>query len=82
MCVHFRRIHFAEEHKTTAMSSESDYLLERIPTNASKGKSPLPSGRLAEIYTDRIKNSWIVFIHFIGRHYIAEFLATFVLMVS
>ena len=62
------------------MSSESDYLLERIPTNASKGKSQLPSG--AEIYMQQIKNSWIIFIHFIGRHYIAEFLATFVLMVS
>ena len=64
------------------MSSESDYLLERIPTNASKEKSPLPSGRFPEVYINEIKNSWVAFIHFIGRHYIAEFLATFVLMVS
>jgi len=28
------------------MSSELDYLLERIPTNASKVKSPLPDGRV------------------------------------
>ena len=64
------------------MSSESDYLLERIPTNASKGKSPLPSGRVLVDRISEIRNSWIAFIHFIGRHYIAEFLATFVLMVS
>ena len=81
MCLYFRRTHLQTgEHKTTGMSSESDYLLERIPTNASKGKSPLPSE--AKIYINHIKNSWVVFIHFIGRHYIAEFLATFVLMVS
>ena len=69
-------------HKATAMSSESDYLLERIPTNASKGGKDSPSGGCAAVYIHEITKHWIAFINFIGKHYVAEFLATFVLMVS
>ena len=64
------------------MSSESDYLLKRIPTNAFKAKGQLPGGKVLVESISKIRNSWIAFIHFVGRHYIAEFLATFVLMVS
>jgi len=60
------------------MSSESDYLLERVPTNASK----LNKGSLSDGHFHVIRNWWIKFINIIGKHYVAEFLATFVLMVS
>lgn len=61
------------------MSSESDYLLERVPTNSSKGYKGTLSSRLPLIF---IKQSWVSIVQKIGKYYIAEFLATFVLMVS
>ena len=58
------------------MSSDSDYLLEQIAsTNASK--EPTNSSLLI-----KIRELWKQAIYYAGKDYIAEFLATFVLMVS
>ncbi|XP_065905525.1 aquaporin-10-like [Dysidea avara] len=57
------------------MSSDSDYLLEQIAsTNASK--EPTNSSLLI-----KIRELWKQAIYYAGKDYIAEFLATFVLMI-
>jgi len=58
------------------MSSDSDYLLEQIgSTNATN--EPTNSSLLS-----KIEGLWKQAICYVGKDYIAEFLATFVLMVS
>ena len=57
------------------MSTESDYLLKRVPsTNTTK--EPINATVL------KIQEMWKLVVFYTGRDYIAEFLATFVLMVS
>jgi len=57
------------------MSTESDYLLKRVPsTNTTKEPTNATVLKIQEI--------WKLVIFYAGRDYIAEFLATFVLMVS
>ena len=62
------------------MSSESDYLLKPVPTNATMENKPILSSGDGLLNT--AKQYWISFIQVIGKQYIAEFLATFILMVS
>ena len=57
------------------MSSESDYLLNHIPsTNTTKE----PTNAIVL----KIRDYWRQAVYYAGRDYIAEFLATFMLMVS
>ena len=56
------------------MSSESDYLLKRVPsTNTTKQ----PANAIL-----KVQELWKLAVYYAGRDYVAEFLATFILMVS